>query len=100
MTTETTCLSSIWETDETTKEFFKIHGREGDFKELHPEQPAYYDGAVTIDLSRVEPMIALPFHPSNAYTIREVIENAKDILGEVEERGQQVEGRAYIPSSR
>ena len=92
MTTETTCLSSIWETDETTKEFFKIHGREGDFKELHPDQPAYYDGAVTIDLSRVEPMIALPFHPSNAYTIKEVIENAKDILGEVEERGNKLKG--------
>ena len=92
MTTETTCLSSIWETDETTKEFFKIHGREGDFKELHPDQPAYYDGAVTIDLSRVEPMIALPFHPSNAYTIKEVIENAKDILGEVQERGNKLKG--------
>ena len=92
MTTETTCLSSIWETDETTREFFKIHGREGDFKELRPEQPAYYDGAVVIDLSRVEPMIALPFHPSNAYTIREVIENAKDILGEVQERGNKLKG--------
>lgn len=92
MTTETTCLSSIWETDDTTKEFFKIHGREGDFKELHPAQPAYYDGAVVIDLSRVEPMIALPFHPSNAYTIREVIENAKDILGEVQEQGNKLKG--------
>ena len=92
MTTETTCLSSIWETDETTREFFKIHGREGDFKELHPEQPAYYDGAVVIDLSRIEPMIALPFHPSNAYTIREVIENAKDILGEVEALGNKLKG--------
>ena len=92
MTTETTCLSSIWETDDTTKEFFKIHGREGDFKELHPAQPAYYNGAVVIDLSRVEPMIALPFHPSNAYTIREVIENAKDILGEVQEQGNKLKG--------
>ena len=92
MTTETTCLSSIWETDDTTKEFFKIHGREGDFKELHPAQPAYYDGAVVIDLSRVEPMIALPFHPSNAYTLREVIENAKDILGEVQEQGNKLKG--------
>ena len=69
MTTETTCLSSIWETDAKTKEFYKVHGREGDFKELHPARAAYYDGAVVIDLSRVEPMIALPFHPSNAYTI-------------------------------
>jgi aconitate hydratase len=92
MTTETTCLSSIWETDETTKEFFKLHGREGDYKELHPADPAYYDGAVVIDLSRVEPMIALPFHPSNAYTVREVIDNAKDILGEVEEAGNKLKG--------
>ncbi|MCD8372810.1 MAG: hydratase [Clostridia bacterium] len=92
MTTETTCLTSIWETDEQTKEYFKIHGREGDFKELHPDPLAYYDGAVTIDLSRVEPMIALPFHPSNAYTIREVIDNANDILGEVQERGNKLKG--------
>lgn len=92
MTTETTCLSSIWETDETTREFFKAHGREGDFKELHPADPAYYDGAVVIDLSRVEPMIALPFHPSNAYTIREVIDNAADILGEVEKAGNKLKG--------
>ena len=92
MTTETTCLSSIWETDETTREFFKVHGREGDFKELRPEQPAYYDGAVVIDLSRIEPMIALPFHPSNAYTIREVIENANDILGEVQAQGNKLKG--------
>ena len=92
MTTETTCLTSIWETDDVTKEFYKVHGREGDFKSLHPDQPAYYDGAVTIDLSRVEPMIALPFHPSNAYTIREVIDNAKDILGEVEEQGNKLKG--------
>jgi aconitate hydratase len=90
MTTETTCLSSIWETDETTKEFYKIHGREGDFKELHPQDPAYYDGAVVIDLSRVEPMIALPFHPSNAYTIKEFIENANDILAGVEEEGNKL----------
>lgn len=92
MTTETTCLSSIWETDETTREFFKVHGREGDFKELHPADPAYYDGAVVIDLSRVEPMIALPFHPSNAYTIREVIDNAADILNEVEKAGNKLKG--------
>jgi aconitate hydratase len=92
MTTETTCLSSIWETDATTKEFFDIHGRCGDFKELHPADPAYYDGAVVIDLSTVEPMIALPFHPSNAYTIREVIDNAKDILGEVQEAGNKLKG--------
>lgn len=92
MTTETACLTSIWETDGITKEFFAIHGREGDFKEMHPAQPAYYDGAIVIDLSRVEPMIALPFHPSNAFTIREVIDNAKDILGEVEKEGNRLKG--------
>ena len=92
MTTETTCLSSIWETDDATREFYRLHGREGDFCELHPADPAYYDSAVVIDLSRVEPMIALPFHPSNAYTIREVIDNAKDILGEVEEAGNRLKG--------
>lgn len=92
MTTETACLSSIWETDETTREFFVSHGREGDFKEMHPADPAYYDGAVVIDLSRVEPMIALPFHPSNAYTIREVIDNAADILAEVEKAGNKLKG--------
>jgi aconitate hydratase len=92
MTTETTCLSSIWETDETTKEYFALHGREGDYKQLTPSNPAYYDGAVVIDLSRVEPMIALPFHPSNAYTIREVIDNAQDILGEVQEAGNKLKG--------
>ncbi len=92
MTTETACLTSIWETDEITKEFFNIHGRSEDFKEMHPAQPAYYDGAVVIDLSKIEPMIALPFHPSNAYTIREVIDNAKDILGEVEKEGNALKG--------
>lgn len=92
MTTETACLSSIWETDQTTREYFRIHGRESDFKEMHPADPAYYDGAVVIDLSRVEPMIALPFHPSNAFTIREVIDNAKDILGEVQEAGNKLKG--------
>lgn len=92
MTTETACLSSVWETDEQTREYFVLHGREETFKELHPAEPAYYDGAVVIDLSRVEPMIALPFHPSNAFTIREVIENARDILGEVEEAGNRLKG--------
>lgn len=92
MTTETTCLSSIWETDGITREFFKAHGREADFKEMHPANPAYYDGAVVIDLSRVEPMIALPFHPSNAYTVRDVIDNAQDILAEVEKAGNRLKG--------
>ncbi len=92
MTTETACLSSIWETDETTREYFKLHGREGDFKEMHPAQPAYYDGAVVIDLSRIEPMIALPFHPSNAFTLKEVIENAGDVLNETQKEGNKLKG--------
>ena len=92
MTTETTCLSSIWETDEKTHEYYAIHGREGDYKELKVTQPAYYDGAVAIDLSRVEPMIALPFHPSNAYTIREFLANPVEILKKVEEQGRKIKG--------
>lgn len=97
MTTETACLSSVWETDETCKEFFKVHGREDAFKEMHPDNPAYYDGAVVIDLSRIEPMIALPFHPSNAYTIKEVIENAKDIFAEVEKEANKLKGAGAKP---
>ncbi|MBQ6549854.1 MAG: hydratase [Lachnospiraceae bacterium] len=88
MTTETTCLSSIWETDEKVEEFFEIHGRPEAYQELHPEDGAYYSSAVDIDLSLVEPMIALPFHPSNAYSIRELYENLDDILHETEERAR------------
>ena len=88
MTTETTCLSSIWETDEKTKEWFEIHGRPEAYRPLQPEKGAYYDGVVTIDLSTIEPMIAMPFHPSMAYTIREVNENPSEILHEVEERAK------------
>lgn len=84
MTTETTCLSSIWETDEITKGFFKAHKRPDAYKELHPGKVAYYDSMITIDLSKIESMIALPFHPSNAYTIHEFLENAEDILAGVE----------------
>ncbi len=84
MTTETTCLSSIWTTDEETHRYFAIHGREGDFRRLQPGAVAYYDRIVKIDLSRVEPMIALPFHPSNVFSIRELNANAKDILRTVE----------------
>ena len=80
MTTETTCLSSIWETDEATRRFFKTHGREEDYKPLHPKDGAYYDKYITIELDKVEPMIALPFHPSNAYTIKEFLANAEEIL--------------------
>ena len=92
MTTETTCLSSIWETDEKTREYYREHGREGAYKKLTAVQPAYYDGAVVIDLSRVEPMIALPFHPSNAYTIREFLENPLELLKKAEEQGRKIKG--------
>ncbi len=86
MTTETTCLSSIWRTDDTIKEFYDIHGRSGDFKELNPGQVAYYDGMITIDLGTIKPMIAMPFHPSNTYTIDELNENLLDILDDVEKK--------------
>ncbi|MDE6676364.1 MAG: hydratase [Clostridia bacterium] len=92
MTTETTCLSSIWETDEKTQEYFRDHGREDAYKKLSPQEPAYYDGAVTIDLTKIEPMIALPFHPSNAYTIREFLERPEELLKEVEEKGRKILG--------
>ena len=85
MTTETTCLSSIWETDRVTEGFFRTHGRPGDYKPLHPGDVAWYDKYITIELDKVEPMIALPFHPSNAYTIKEFLANAEEILKGVEE---------------
>ena len=84
MTTETTCLSSIWQTDSVIKDFYEIHGRGGDYKELQPEEEAYYDGMVEIDLSKVKPMIAMPFHPSNVYTIEEVNANLEDIIAQTE----------------
>ncbi|MBQ4559194.1 MAG: hydratase [Tyzzerella sp.] len=86
MTTETTCLSSIWKTDDTIKEFYETHGRSEDYKELAPGAVAYYDGVVYVDLSKIKPMIAMPFHPSNTYTIDEVNANLKDILHDVEKR--------------
>ena len=86
MTTETTCLSSIWKTDETIKEFYETHGRVEDYKELNPGTVAYYDGVVYVDLSKIKPMIAMPFHPSNVYTIDEVNANLKDVLHDVEQR--------------
>lgn len=86
MTTETTCLSSIWRTDDTIKEFYEIHGREEEYKELNPGAVAYYDGIVEVDLDKVKPMIAMPFHPSNTYTIEEVNANLEDILADVEKR--------------
>ena len=85
MTTETTCLSSIWETDEVTEGFFRTHGRPQDYKPLHPGDVAWYDRYITIELDKVEPMIALPFHPSNAYTIKEFLANVEEILKGVEE---------------
>ncbi len=86
MTTETTCLSSIWQTDDTIREFYEIHGRVKDYKELKPGQVAYYDGMIKVDLSKVRPMIAMPFHPSNTYTIEELNANLGDILHETEKR--------------
>ncbi len=88
MTTETTCLSSIWRTDEQIKEFYDIHGRKEEYKELNPGEVTYYDGMITVDLSKVRPMIAMPFHPSNTYTIDEVNANLKDVLHDVEERAK------------
>ena len=86
MTTETTCLSSIWKTDDKIKEFYDIHGRSEDYKELNPGAVAYYDGMVYVNLSEIKPMIAMPFHPSNVYTIDEVRTNLKDILHDVEQK--------------
>jgi aconitate hydratase len=86
MTTETTCLSSIWRTDDKIKEFYEIHGRSEDYQELNPGAAAYYDGMVTVDLSEIRPMIAMPFHPSNTYTIDELNHNLMDILDDVEKR--------------
>ncbi len=95
MTTETTCLSSIWRTDEDTKNFLNIHGRGDAYKELNPADVAYYDGVVYVDLSTVKPMIALPFHPSNTYEIDELNANLKDILHEVEQEAAKVsQGKA------
>ena len=88
MTTETTCLSSIWRTDEQIKEFYEIHGRTEEYRELNPGKVTYYDGMITVDLSKVRPMIAMPFHPSNTYTIDEVNANLKDVLHDVEERAK------------
>ncbi|MCI7578230.1 MAG: hydratase [Spirochaetia bacterium] len=88
MTTETTCLSSIWTTDEKIREFYALHGRENDYSKVEPNGVAYYDGVIEVDLDKIEPMIALPFHPSNAYTIDFVNKNLKDVLHETEERAK------------
>lgn len=92
MTTETTCLTSIWKTDEDTKNYLTKHHRAEDYKELAPAQVAYYDGCVYVDLSSVKPMIALPFHPSNTYEIDELNANLKDILSEVEKEAARISG--------
>ena len=88
MTTETTCLSSIWRTDDKVKEFYEIHGREEDYEELNPGEIAYYDSFIEIDLSQIRPMIAMPFHPSNTYTIDELNANLMDILDDCEKRAE------------
>ena len=94
MTTETTCLSSIWETDQVTEGFFRTHGRPEDYKPLHPGEVAWYDKYITIELDKVEPMIALPFHPSNAYTIKEFLANAEEIL-----KGVETDARRRFPKA-
>ena len=86
MTTETTCLSSIWKTDGQIEEFYEIHGRKEDYKELNPGEVTYYNGMIMVDLSSIKPMIAMPFHPSNTYTIEELNANLEDILDDVEKR--------------
>ena len=88
MTTETTCLSSIWQTDEEIKEFYRIHGRTSAYKELKPGKVAYYDGVVEVNLNEIRPMIAMPFHPSNTYTIDELNQNLDEILADVEKRAK------------
>ena len=93
MTTETACLSSVWETDEQTQKYFAVRGRSDAYKKMNPGEYARYDGAVEIDLSKVEPMIALPFHPSNTYTLRTLIENPRDILSECEKEARILRGK-------
>ncbi|MEE0152656.1 MAG: hydratase, partial [Acetatifactor sp.] len=88
MTTETTCLSSIWKTDDQIREFYEIHGRTEDYKELNPGQVTYYDGLIEVDLDKIRPMIAMPFHPNNTYTIEELNANLMDILDETEKRAK------------
>ncbi len=93
MTTETTCWSSIWRTDEKVQEYYRIHGRSADFRQLEPAPVAYYDSCIQVDLSQVECMIALPFHPSNAYSVKEFLANAEELLEETERRGEEQYGK-------
>lgn len=90
MTTETTCLSSIWSTDETVLDYFKTHGREEAYKALSPKNLAYYDSVIEVDMSTIIPQIALPFHPSNVYNLKDVIENPHDILAKAEAEGREL----------
>jgi len=99
MTTETTCLTSIWETDEDTKAFLQQHGRGEDYRKLEPGDGAYYDGCIEVDLSRIEAMIALPFHPSNTYTINELKDNAEDIFAAVEKNAGEITSNPDIEFS-
>ena len=97
MTTETTCLSSIWKTDEKVREFYEIHGREEEYKELNPGEVAFYDSFIEIDLGKIKPMIAMPFHPSNTYTIEELNANLTDILRDCEKRAEvSFDGKAKL----
>ncbi len=96
MTTETTCLSSIWETDEVIRKHYETHGRPEEYREMKPGRVAYYDAMIEIDLSKMESMIALPFHPSNAYTIHEFVENADEILAKVEEEARKKFGKCNL----
>ena len=99
MTTETTCLSSVWRTDSEIEYFYEIHGRKGEYKQLDPAPVAYYDGMIICELDKIEPMIAMPFHPSNAYTIDEVNANLMDILDDVEKRAAPSRGIAAGPTT-
>ena len=96
MTTETTCLSSIWQTDEKVKSWLAVHGREGEYQPLAPENGTWYDGVIRMDLSAVEPMIALPFHPSNAWSIREFLANADDLLAAAEAEAAKIVGDSRV----
>ncbi len=98
MTTETTCLSSIWETDGAVREYYRIHKREQDFKELRPAGMACYDGVIVVELDKIQPMIALPFHPSNAYTIREFKDNAEELLVQLEKTANEQYASSGIKS--
>ena len=100
MTTETACLSSIWETDEVTEAYYRNHGRPDQYKKIAPEDMAYYDGAIELDLSGIESMIALPFHPSNAHPIHEFLENAEDLLAEIEKETAAQFGSKVRPDLR